>query len=693
MFDRHAFVLSAVALLAPAPAAGGPLVVDARLHHLRAGGQREWSDFPAEAEGASLTVKFRAQANAGEQTLRLRQQDVKQTWKVVLNGKELGRLIADENDTTIVLPVPAGRLVDGENTLVIEAAGREPDDVRVGEITLDDRPVKDVLSEASVEVTVREEVRGDRVPVPCRLTVLSARGALATTGATSTDRLAVRPGVIYTADGAAKFGLPAGDYTIHAGRGFEYGIDTVRVSLKPGETVRKELVIRREVSTLGFVACDTHVHTLTRSGHGDATDIERAITAAGEGLELVIATDHNVQVDSHAAAVKAGVRKYFTPVVGNEVTTNVGHFNVFPLPAGGPVPDFKVKDWKGVAAALGESKSPRVVILNHPRDLHAKFRPFGPERHIALTGEGLDGWTLPANAVEVVNSGAQQSDVMRPVRDWFGMLNRGAFLTPVGSSDSHDVSRYIVGQGRTYIRVKNEAPGEIDVTDAVKNFIEGRVMVSCGLLAEITVDGKYGPGDLAPAKADVVVSVRVLGPAWATADRVELYASGVKVHEASIRDGGKAGEKWSGKWTLPRPAHDVHLVAVATGPGVDGPFWPIGKPYQPTSPVVRKRVIGVTGAVWLDGDGDGKRSSAHDYAKKILADAGTDWRKAVKALAAYDEAVAAQAAGLLRVAGVSLSDKDVRAAAKMTGESVLRGFDAYAEAWRESQIARQEAKP
>ncbi len=177
MFDRRAFILSAVALLAPVPAAAGPLVVDARLHHLRAGTQREWSDFPAESEGASLTIKFRAKANAGEQALRLRQQDVKQTWKVVLNGKELGRLIADENDTEVVLPVPAGRLADGENTLAVDAAGRVPDDIRVGEITLDDRPVKDVLSEATVEVIVREEVRREeRVSIPCRLTVLSAAG-------------------------------------------------------------------------------------------------------------------------------------------------------------------------------------------------------------------------------------------------------------------------------------------------------------------------------------------------------------------------------------------------------------------------------------------------------------------------------------------------------------------------------------
>src|SRR5207249_328525 len=105
------FVLAAAAsVLSFAPAFAGPIVLDPKLHHLRAGTVREWSDFPAEAEGSSLTVKFQAKRNAAEQTLRLRQQDVKQTWKVHLNGTELGRLIQDENDTELVLPVPAGRL-------------------------------------------------------------------------------------------------------------------------------------------------------------------------------------------------------------------------------------------------------------------------------------------------------------------------------------------------------------------------------------------------------------------------------------------------------------------------------------------------------------------------------------------------------------------------------------------------------
>jgi hypothetical protein len=294
--------------------------------------------------------------------------------------------------------------------------------------------------------------------------------------------------------------------------------------------------------------------------------------------------------------------------------------------------------------------------------------------------------------MEVVNSGAHQTDVMRLYRDWFGALNRGLTLTPVGASDSHDVSRYIVGQGRTYIRCRRDKPGAIDVREAVKSLREGHVLVSCGLAVDITVNDKYGPGDLVPAAGDVKVSVRVLGPSWTTAETVELYANGIKVREARITDGKRGGVKWSGEWTLPRPRHDVFLSAVALGPGVRDLYWPIAKPYQPTSPTATPRVIGSTGAVWLDGDGDGKRTGARAYAERLLRDAGGDWKKLLPMLADYDEATAAQAASLLQRRGVSAADADVVAAARKAGPQVERAFAAFAEEWRASQLAREKKR-
>ena len=153
-----------------------PQTLTPRLHHLRRGDAPEWADFPKQAEGPSLKLTFRGAANVAEATLRIRQQDVRDVWKVQVNGKNLGSLVADENDMTICLAVPPGVLRSGANTLIVEQAGKLVDDIRVGEIVLDPRPLDQVLSEGRVEVTVLE---GDE-RIPCRITILDENGSLAT---------------------------------------------------------------------------------------------------------------------------------------------------------------------------------------------------------------------------------------------------------------------------------------------------------------------------------------------------------------------------------------------------------------------------------------------------------------------------------------------------------------------------------
>lgn len=586
----------------------------------------------------------------------------------------------------ICLPVAPGRLVADDNTLSLHQTGTVPDDIRVGQIILDERPLHEMLRQAIVDVTVMDAQ--NNAPVPCRLTIVNANGALMMAGAESGGQLAVRPGVIYTGDGGATFGLPPGDYTIYAGRGFEYGIDSIHLALKAGDHVTRSLTIRREVPLTGYISCDTHIHTLTYSGHGDATLDERMLTLAGEAIEMPVATDHNRQVDYGATATRLGVRRWFTPVVGNEVTTDVGHFCILPAPAVGPVPNARLRTWDTIFDSIESHTHAPVIILNHPCDEHVGYRPFAPEHFNAATGENLDGWVLRANGIEVVNSGAMQSDPMLPYRGWFALMNRGVFLTPVGASDSHDVARYIVGQGRTYVRSEARDPGNVDVSKAVAAFRAGRVLVSCGLVAEISVNEKYGPGDLVPPSDSVEVAIRVLGPGWTTAESVALYANGEKIREAKIEDGGKPGLKWTGRWVLPRFTHDVYLVAIATGPGVRELYWPIAKPYQPSSPDVKRLVIGSTGAVWIDADGDGKRTSAYEYAKRILNRTGPNAGNVIRELRDYDEAVATQAAGLLNSQGVSIEDSAVAVAAKEAGPRVEQGFRAFIGAMRQCREAR-----
>jgi hypothetical protein len=691
-FKQQTFVVAASLILASHDdALGESRMIESRMVHLRSGGAREWSSFPEQAEAAQLEVRFAAEKNAGEWTLRLRQQDVKQAWRVMLNGQPLGGLVNDENDQLLYLPIAAGRLIDGENVLRIESPGRGPasDDVRVGQVSIDSRPVRDVLREATVNVEVIDA--DARSPSPARITIVDEEGALQPVGAASDDRLAVRSGVVYTADGHARFGLPAGKYTIYAGRGFEYSLAQAEVELKAGETGRRTLAIRREVPTPGYVACDTHIHTLTHSGHGDASIAERMITLAGEGIELPIATDHNKHIDYRPAAERQGVRRFFTPVVGNEVTTSIGHFNIFPMTTSARIPDFKQTTWGAIFDEIFATPGVQVAILNHARDLHSGTRPFGPKLFNAAIGENIEGWPMRFNAMEVINSGATQTDPLRLVKDWMALVNRGYAVTTVGSSDSHDVSRYIVGQGRTYIRCEDQDVANLDVASAVSSFLAGRVLVSYGLIVEATVGGKYRSGDLAQLTGEEVeVELRVLAPSWISASRVQLYANGALVREESIESATAnadtaRGVKWRGIWRLPRPRHDVHLVAVALGPGVSGLYWPTAKPYQPASPDWTPYVLGVSGAIWLDADGDGKQTVAREYAERLVAEARGDSAKLAKGLANYDAATGAQAAHLLRLAGTSLEGDEISPDLRSQ-----TGFRTYIDAWRENERAKAE---
>jgi hypothetical protein len=700
----RALLLFIVPLLAPTHIARANQTLDDRMHHLRFGDKREWDEFPQKPEAPELFLKFTATANPTEQTLRLRHRDLKQTWTVTLNDKKIATLPLDENPMTTAWPVPPGALRNGPNELRIACtarAGEAADDVSIGAIELLDLPRQQVLSQATVDVTVLDA--DHNTPLPCRITIADERGSLMDLGIASGNvaqtHLAVRPGVAYSGDGRSRLALAAGRYRIYAGRGFAYSIDSVTLDLKPGDALQRTLHIRRVVPTPGYVSCDTHVHTFTYSRHGDATLEERMLTLAGEGIELPIATDHNLQIDYDSAARAVGVRDWFTPVIGDEVTTAaLGHFNVFPLTKEMRLLNWRAPTWAAIKQNVADIAGDPIVILNHARDVHGGFRPFGPTRHLSFTGEDLDGWDVPANAMEVINSGATRNDPMDLFHDWFGMLNRGRLLAPIGASDSHDVSRYIVGQGRTYVRYDGDAPTDVahlDVARAVQSIREGRVMVSYGLLTEISVNGQYGPGDLVSADpaGDLEVKVRVLGPEWTRAAHVALYANGVIAREADVTRlkgaAEPAGVKWEATWKVPRPKHDVWLVAIASGPPVNQPYWPTAKPYQPTSTAWTGYVLGASGAVRIDADGSGRFDSAHDYATQLVRAAKGDVAMTIQALADYHEATAAQAAGLLIKAAPTAADQ-IRAAMPMAAPAARKGLEMF---FREWDASRERAQP
>lgn len=621
------------------------VTLEPRRLHLGRSGQYEWAEFqnrPVDAE--RLERRFEAKSNTAECTLRIWQRDVKQNWPVRLNGRRLGTLATAETPQECVLAVPAGALRDGENLLLIEAPA-SLDDIEVGPIFLTAQPVQQTLGGARVDVVVTAAPAGEAMP--CRITLTRPDGTLQPLRAEPAGAVAARTGVVYARDGHALISVPSGDYVLHAGRGFEWSVEKQAVTLQSGDTREVRLSLKREVDTQGWIAADSHIHTLTYSGHGDAKIEERMLTIAGEGIDLAISTDHNHHTDYAPAAASMGVAERFTPVTGNEVTTKHGHFNAFPIEPGAKVVDAREEDWGRLLPAIRATPGVKVITLNHPRDLHSGFVPFGGVQFNPRTGRHRQEDALDIDAMEVVTSAAMQSDIHLLYRDWFALLNRGHRIAAVGSSDSHDVNRFILGQGRTYVAAHDANPAQLDLDEVWRSYQQGRLLVSLGLLCTMKVDGRFTVGDLATGLAETMeVELVVSGPAWVQADRIELFANGIRIREQALQDNHRAGEKARLTWVLPRPAHDVHLVAIATGPGVTEPFWEIPRPYQATSKTFTPRVIGSTNPIWIDANGDGQFQSAHALAKSLLQRFGIDREKLGEALKQYDGSVVIQVESL-----------------------------------------------
>jgi hypothetical protein len=639
----------------------------------------EWAEYAGRpVHTGELSFRFSAAVNSQDQVLLIEQKGVKYNWSVRANGKSLGALELMETPTTHTLRVPRGTWVAGENTVSILPPS-QTDDIEIGEVKLYASDRTNMFAGCELRISVYDQE--SRVAMPCRLTLVTARGFLAPLrlldrSGSNAVMVAERTGVIYSGNGRARVGLLPGDYTVYASRGFEYGVVTQAVTLRPGDAQSLRMTLLRQVRTEGWVSADTHIHTLTHSGHGDATMDERVVTIAGEGIELAVATDHNHHTDYHPTAVKNRVASFFASVVGNEVTTTVGHFNAFPVHPDTPPPDHRLTEWSTLLRAMRNLPGVQVITLNHPRDKHSNFVPLNSTNFNEVSGESPRQESFDFDGLEVVTSAAMQSDIMLLFSDWFALLNRGHRIAALASSDTHEVNRFILGQARTYIWCPRDHPPDLDLKVIWESFRRSRLLVSMGLLTTMEVGGKFGVGDLAtgfPSSAQVHVQVR--GPAWTAADRLELFVNGIKVRAERLNPTA-APQKAEFRWPLPPLARDYHLIAIATGPGVTAPYWEFPRSYQPSSPVHNPRVLGATNPIWVDADGDGKFTSAYEYARELTART-PDLKGLLAALAAYDESVAVQAASLVHARGLNLEPAYVAGLVSRAAPQVKAGWHRF----------------
>ncbi len=603
--------------------AAEPRLLSERVWHLGDNEVKNWPEAPAVAEGFSLKLPFVAEANETEKVLELTSRNVDDgRWVLRLNGKQVTKLRKIKDRGKSFHQLKPGTLIKGTN--VLEVLHRKTtDDITIGGFTIHDESLKDMLGLETVTVEVSEKSTGKAFPA--RITVTDASGKLVQLYNAESLKTAVRNGVLYTLGKPAAMDLPPGDYRITAMHGTEYGLHEKRVTLKEGEPIKVSLSIGREVETPGFIAADTHIHTLTFSGHGDSSVQERMVTLAAEGVELAVATDHNHHTDFTPFEKEVGVSDKFTSVVGNEVTTRNGHFCSFPFPVGGALPEHNESDWVKLVSGI-RAKGARVVILNHPRWPDIARGPFGKFGLNRESGERASGSAFHFDALELINSGTLQPDPFYICKDWFSLMNYGDRITAVGSSDSHTVGN-IVGQGRTYVRSDETDVSKIDVDAACDRFVVGDTTISMGIVTDVSVNETYRTGDTITGGERLSVNLRVAAPSWVNPKKAYLFLNGVIVDEKEVTSGfPKKPTDQQIVFDRPMPERDAWMVCVIIGDDVKHPAWRTSHPYT----------FAATNPVYLNVDGSAKYDAPRKTAVALLEKAQGDKGQWERVLAEED---------------------------------------------------------
>ncbi len=212
----------------------------------------------------------------------------------------------------------------------------------------------------------------------------------------------------FTQEGVVSLEVPPGEYLVYLSRGTEYDLKVLSVSLQPGQERGLTDVLRRQVETPGYLSADFHLHAAP-SLDSDLPLRRRVRTAAAEGLEHLVATDHNFVTDYQPSIEREGLTEWLSSMIGLELTTlEAGHFNTFPIQRDKSQITRGAFQWSDKtpqelfkrSRELGGGQT--IIQVNHPRDLIlGYFSQYGVD---PLTGE-LPAPTEGAGGISAILDG------------------------------------------------------------------------------------------------------------------------------------------------------------------------------------------------------------------------------------------------------------------------------------------------
>ena len=401
------------------------------------------------------------------------------------------------------------------------------------------------------------------------------------------------------ADGRSSRPLPPGSYAVVVTRGPEYDLLEETIDVPPGGAGRVQGTLARRVETAGWLAGDFHLHT-TASTDAGTPPRDRVLACAAEGIELLAATDHNRTTDLAPHVEALGLADRMLAVAGTELTTDgsrvpVGHLALFPLALDPAVPNVSTPvPWLDLGLAelaAGARGLPGALLQwNHPRaPRDGAFALLG-----LAAGDAASLRSLDFDLLEVAD-GLAFERTAEAVADWSRLVGCGRRVTPTGGSNAHALAAPPCGWPRTWVFAARDDAGGFSPDGLGAALRSGRVVVSSGPFVALRVDDVPVGGTVVPRGRGVLASLRVEAAPWIEVTRVRILVNGREVLAPAPT--ARPPETVRLEMQAPLPIEDDAAVWAEVEGSAPLPV------IEPDSPI---RPWALTGAVWVDANGDGR---------------------------------------------------------------------------------------
>ncbi|MBN1334903.1 MAG: CehA/McbA family metallohydrolase, partial [Deltaproteobacteria bacterium] len=374
-------------------------------------------------------------------------------------------------------------------------------------------------------------------------------------------------------DGQVSLLLEPGAYQVTAWRGPRYETASAAFEVTSGGSVTVDLPLAQAWTPEGWIQADFHGHAST-SPDAFVPIEDRLVGAAGVGLQVWSASDHDHVVDYSALRDALGLAAVLALNTSEEITPTLrGHLNAWNIQEDPEAVNGGAYPWWILVPETTQEQFDR-IRAHFPDVVLQANHPMSGLASIAGWSEGAiadgDHWSSDFDAVEVLNGGV----VGRAVDFYLDLVSRGILVAPTGTSDSHDWLG--AGLSFTWIGAGTSDPADLDAGLIAQAIRQRRTIASNGPF--LSMDPEPGSEVIGP----FTLEVRALGPSWIAVDTLTLYENGVPV----------ASTPGSAATFEVVPVEDAAYVVVATGS-------------KPMSPVSAATGWALASAILADADGNG----------------------------------------------------------------------------------------